>query len=88
MKLMISGCRSKKETSELDSYLTRKHDALLKSTLEPGSYKKTLSLVIVDGFSVEITEEQVLLLSLTHIYMGINNVTLAILCLFLVFGWK
>ncbi|GKV31734.1 hypothetical protein SLE2022_230260 [Rubroshorea leprosula] len=50
--------RTKKGASELDSYLSRKHDALLASTLEPGSYKKTSSLVIVDGFAVEITEEQ------------------------------
>ncbi|GLT78112.1 hypothetical protein SLA2020_496580 [Shorea laevis] len=50
--------RTKKGAYELDSYLSRKHDELLASTLEPGSYKKTLSLVIVDGFAVEITEEQ------------------------------
>ncbi|XWS38247.1 hypothetical protein CRYUN_Cryun19dG0114500 [Craigia yunnanensis] len=36
----------------------RKHDELLASTLQAGSYKKTLSLVIVDGFAVEITEAQ------------------------------
>ncbi|GKV40060.1 hypothetical protein SLEP1_g47736 [Rubroshorea leprosula] len=50
--------RTKKGAYELDSYLSRKHDELLASTLEPGSYKKTLSLVIVDGFAVEITDEQ------------------------------
>ncbi|KAI4315519.1 hypothetical protein L6164_028317 [Bauhinia variegata] len=43
---------------ELDLYLSRKHDELLASSLEPGSYKKTSSLVIVDGLAVEITEEQ------------------------------
>nr|KJB52276.1 hypothetical protein B456_008G253500 [Gossypium raimondii] len=36
----------------------RKHDELLASTLQPGTYRKTLSLVIVDGFAVEITEAQ------------------------------
>ncbi|EXB66078.1 hypothetical protein L484_003879 [Morus notabilis] len=50
--------KAKKATNELDSYLSRKHDELLASALEPGSYNKTLSLVIVDGFSVEITDEQ------------------------------
>lgn len=53
--------RTKKGAYELDLYLSKKHDELLASTLEPGSYKKTLSLVIVDGFSVEITEDQVFL---------------------------
>ncbi|KAJ7945032.1 subtilisin-like protease SBT2.5 [Quillaja saponaria] len=50
--------RTKKGAFELDLYLSRKHDELLASTLETGSYKKTLSLVIVDGFAVEITEDQ------------------------------
>jgi hypothetical protein len=40
-------------------YLSRKHDELLANTLEHGSYEKTISLVIVDGFAVEITEDQV-----------------------------
>ncbi|CAL2260532.1 unnamed protein product [Prunus armeniaca] len=51
--------RTKRGTNELDLYLSRKHDQLLARTLEPGSYKKTLSLVIVDGFAVEITDDQV-----------------------------
>ncbi|GMY30517.1 subtilisin-like protease SBT2.5 [Fagus crenata] len=50
--------RTKRGVYELDLYLSKKHDGLLASSLEPGSYKKTLSLVIVDGFSVEITEDQ------------------------------
>ncbi|EEF51333.1 subtilisin-like protease SBT2.5 [Ricinus communis] len=50
--------RTKRGANELDLYLSRKHDELLANTLEHGSYKKTLSLVIVDGFAVEITEEQ------------------------------
>ncbi|XP_030530415.1 subtilisin-like protease SBT2.5 [Rhodamnia argentea] len=50
--------RSKRGAFELDSYLSTKHDGLLAATLEPGTYKKTFSLVIVDGFAVEISEEQ------------------------------
>ncbi|KAJ9173710.1 hypothetical protein P3X46_016820 [Hevea brasiliensis] len=50
--------RTKEGAYELDLYLSRKHDELLANTLEYGSYKKTLSLAIVDGFAVEITEEQ------------------------------
>ncbi|XP_062147333.1 subtilisin-like protease SBT2.5 [Alnus glutinosa] len=50
--------RTKRGAYELDLYLSKKHNEVLASTLEPGSYKKTLSLVIVDGFSVEITEDQ------------------------------
>ena len=40
-------------------YLSRKHDEVLARTLQPGTYNKTFSLVIVDGFAVEITEDQV-----------------------------
>jgi hypothetical protein len=54
--------RTKRGVYELDLYLSKKHDGLLASSLEPGSYKKTLSLVIVDGFSVEITEDQVFMI--------------------------
>lgn len=50
--------RTKKGRHDLDSYLSRKHDELLAGTLEPGTYKKTVSLVIIDAFSVEITEDQ------------------------------
>ncbi|XP_060171263.1 subtilisin-like protease SBT2.4 [Lycium barbarum] len=51
--------RTKKGISqELDVYLCKKHDELLENTLEPGSYNKTMSLVIVDGFAVEITDDQ------------------------------
>ncbi|KAL5816755.1 hypothetical protein ACOSQ3_025133 [Xanthoceras sorbifolium] len=50
--------RTKRGANELDLYLSKKHDELLASTLEPGSYRKTLSLVIVDGFAVEITADQ------------------------------
>ncbi|KAL4364138.1 hypothetical protein GQ457_04G037540 [Hibiscus cannabinus] len=50
--------RSKKGAYELDLYLSKKHDELLATTLRSGSYNKTFSLVIVDGFAVEITETQ------------------------------
>ncbi|KAL3498978.1 hypothetical protein ACH5RR_041710 [Cinchona calisaya] len=50
--------RSKRGAHELHVYLSKKHDDLLANTLQPGSYKKTLSLVIVDGFAVEITDHQ------------------------------
>ncbi|XP_059662225.1 subtilisin-like protease SBT2.5 [Cornus florida] len=53
-----SDSKTKKGAYELDLYLSKKHDELLASTLEPGSYKKTLSLVIVDGFAVKITDDQ------------------------------
>ncbi|XP_014508423.1 subtilisin-like protease SBT2.5 [Vigna radiata var. radiata] len=49
---------TKRGAQELDLYLSTKHDELLASTLEPGTYKKTSSLVIVDGFAVEITQDQ------------------------------
>ncbi|CAI9771790.1 unnamed protein product [Fraxinus pennsylvanica] len=51
--------RTKKGENERDLYLSRKHDELLAKNLQPGSYTKTLSLVIVDGFAVEITNEQI-----------------------------
>ncbi|KAL8091295.1 subtilisin-like protease SBT2.5 [Apium graveolens] len=50
--------RTKKGGNELDLYLSKKHDELLENYLEAGTYNKTLSLVIVDGFAVEITEDQ------------------------------
>ncbi|MBA0616803.1 hypothetical protein Godav_026295 [Gossypium davidsonii] len=50
--------QTKKGAYELDLYLSKKHDELLASALQAGTYKKTLSLVIVDGFAVEITETQ------------------------------
>lgn len=56
--------RTKRGAHELDLYLSRKHDQLLASILEPGSYKKTSSLVIVDGFAVQISEEQVISLNI------------------------
>ncbi|XP_010261529.1 PREDICTED: subtilisin-like protease SBT2.6 [Nelumbo nucifera] len=50
--------RTKQGAYELDLYLSNKHDQLLASTLEPGTYNKRFSLVIVDGFAVEITDDQ------------------------------
>jgi len=52
--------RIKSGANKLDLYLSRKHDELLASTLEPRSYKKISSFAIVDGFTVEITEDQVM----------------------------
>ncbi|XP_077226540.1 subtilisin-like protease SBT2.5 isoform X3 [Tasmannia lanceolata] len=49
---------TKQGAYELDLYLSNKHDDLLSSVLEPGSYKKRFSWVIVDGFAVEITDDQ------------------------------
>ncbi|WVZ24257.1 hypothetical protein V8G54_002801 [Vigna mungo] len=54
----VLAARTKRGAHELDLYLSTKHDELLASTLEPGTYKKTSSLVIVDGFAVEITQDQ------------------------------
>ncbi|XP_022985431.1 subtilisin-like protease SBT2.5 [Cucurbita maxima] len=50
--------RSGEGAHELDEYLSRKHDGVLGRCLEPGTYRKVSSFLIVDGFSVEITEEQ------------------------------
>ncbi|KAF1873918.1 hypothetical protein Lal_00013883 [Lupinus albus] len=50
--------RTKRGTFELDLYLCKKHNEVLANTLEPGSYRKTCSLAIVDGFGVEITKDQ------------------------------
>ncbi|RRT55124.1 hypothetical protein B296_00035971 [Ensete ventricosum] len=52
---------SKEGVEELDTYLSHKHDQLLAKLLPPYSYRKKSSLAIVDGFSVEITKEQVFL---------------------------
>ncbi|KAE9597817.1 hypothetical protein Lalb_Chr16g0390631 [Lupinus albus] len=52
--------RTKRGTFELDLYLCKKHNEVLANTLEPGSYRKTCSLAIVDGFGVEITKDQVI----------------------------
>ncbi|KAE8693879.1 putative Leucine-rich repeat protein kinase family protein [Hibiscus syriacus] len=41
---------------ELDLFLGKKHDKLLASTLQAGTYNRALSLVVVDGFAVEITD--------------------------------
>ncbi|KAL0312477.1 UNVERIFIED_CONTAM: hypothetical protein Sradi_5647000 [Sesamum radiatum] len=50
--------KTKRGAHELDLYLSRKHDEVLAKNLLPGTYRKTLSLVIVDGFAVEITDDQ------------------------------
>lgn len=51
--------RTHRGAQELDVYLSRKHDGILAKNLQPNSYNKTLSLVIVDGFAVELTDHQV-----------------------------
>ncbi|XP_066313635.1 subtilisin-like protease SBT2.5 [Miscanthus floridulus] len=50
--------RSKEGSATLDAYLSQKHDKLLAKLLQPDSYRKRSSLAIVDGFAVEITEDQ------------------------------
>jgi hypothetical protein len=52
--------RSKEGSATLDAYLSHKHDRLLAKLLQPDSYRKRSSLAIVDGFAVEITEDQVM----------------------------
>ncbi|XP_042425026.1 uncharacterized protein LOC122012530 [Zingiber officinale] len=54
--------RSKEGMEELDTYLSNKHDQLLAKLLPPNSYRKKSSLAIVDGFSVEITKQQAVIL--------------------------
>ncbi|XP_038985613.1 uncharacterized protein LOC103702955 isoform X2 [Phoenix dactylifera] len=54
--------QSTKCSAELDAYLSNKHDQLLAKLLRPNSYKKKSSLAIVDGFAVEITENQAAIL--------------------------
>ncbi|CAN6804365.1 unnamed protein product [Brassica oleracea] len=54
--------RTKKGEEELDRYLEKRHEEILESNLEPGSYKRTVSLVVVHGFGVEITKHQVIVL--------------------------
>ncbi|AQK91076.1 hypothetical protein Zm00014a_022910 [Zea mays] len=49
---------SKEGSATLDAYLSHKHDKLLAKLLQPDSYRKRSSLAIVDGFAVEITEDQ------------------------------
>ena len=44
---------------ELETYLSKKHDKLLSGALRPKSYRKRFSMAIVDGFAVEMTDEQV-----------------------------
>ncbi|CAA6661048.1 unnamed protein product [Spirodela intermedia] len=54
--------KNRARQEELDMYLSRKHERLLSELLEPNTYSKKSSLVIVDGFAVEITDEQAKLL--------------------------
>ncbi|XP_057802618.1 uncharacterized protein LOC131017898 [Salvia miltiorrhiza] len=54
----LRSIKTERGAEELDLYLSRKHDGILAKNLQPGTYNKTLSLVIVDGFAVELTEHQ------------------------------
>ncbi|CAN1178147.1 hypothetical protein LINPERHAP2_LOCUS33504 [Linum perenne] len=56
--ILLSEDRTKRGAHELDVYLSKKHDHLLSTSLQLGTYNKTCSLVIVDGFAVEITQDQ------------------------------
>lgn len=56
LKADRSCCR--RNARELEIYVSNKHDTLLQRTLEPGSYRKRFSWVIIDGFAVEITADQ------------------------------
>ncbi|URE46406.1 hypothetical protein MUK42_01812 [Musa troglodytarum] len=49
----------RKEWRRLMPTPCKKHDRLLAKLLQPNSYEKKSSLAIVDGFSVEISKEQV-----------------------------
>lgn len=50
--------RDRNAASELEKYVSNKHDVLLQRALEAGTYKKCFSWVIVDGFAAEITSDQ------------------------------
>ncbi|XP_020576764.1 subtilisin-like protease SBT2.5 [Phalaenopsis equestris] len=50
--------RSKKGVQLLNRYLSNKHKQFLAKLLLPNSYNKKSSLAIVDGFAVEITQQQ------------------------------
>ncbi|KAL3635679.1 hypothetical protein CASFOL_020226 [Castilleja foliolosa] len=50
--------KTKRGQYEVDLYLSRKHDEILAKNLRQGTYNKTLSMVIVDGFAVQITDDQ------------------------------
>ncbi|XP_075516204.1 subtilisin-like protease SBT2.5 [Primulina tabacum] len=54
----LRSSKAKRGGNELDLYLSRKHDEVLAKNFQPGTYNKTFSLVIVDGFAVEITDDQ------------------------------
>ncbi|GKE23102.1 subtilisin-like protease SBT2.5 [Tanacetum coccineum] len=50
--------RTKRGAREVEMYLNKKHNDLLAKKLEAGTYNKTLSLLIVDAFAVQITDVQ------------------------------
>jgi len=74
-----SSPRSKEGSATLDAYLSQKHDKLLAKLLQPDSYRKRSSLAIVDGFAVEITEDQVMAAPLINTLgecMGVSKLAL------------
>uniref|UniRef100_A0A7N0V7D6 Uncharacterized protein n=1 Tax=Kalanchoe fedtschenkoi TaxID=63787 RepID=A0A7N0V7D6_KALFE len=52
--------RSQEGAHKLHLYLNQKHNDLLARNFEAGSYKKCMSLAIVDAFSAELTAHQVI----------------------------
>ncbi|XP_008791432.1 uncharacterized protein LOC103708333 [Phoenix dactylifera] len=54
--------RKKQGAMELDRYVSNRHDQLLAKLLRPNTYRKRSSLAIVDGFAVEITDDQAAIL--------------------------
>ncbi|KAL9678298.1 hypothetical protein QQ045_016141 [Rhodiola kirilowii] len=50
--------RSQEGAYRLHVYLNQKHNDLLARYFEAGSYKKCMSLAIVDAFSAELTVDQ------------------------------
>lgn len=61
-RLRADSNRSRSASNQLDIYVSNKHDMLLQRILKPGTYKKRLSWVIVDGFAAEITPDQAAML--------------------------
>ncbi|KAF8047396.1 hypothetical protein N665_3061s0002 [Sinapis alba] len=54
----LKDIRTRKGEEDLDRYLEKRHEEILESSLGPGSYIRTVSLVVVHGFGVEITKQQ------------------------------
>ncbi|XP_078431395.1 uncharacterized protein LOC144703162 [Wolffia australiana] len=50
--------KQKRSRHELDNYINKKHDKLLSGVLKGHTYQKRFSMSIVDGFAVDMTDEQ------------------------------